>query len=146
MCFCRSAIYSGACFVFLLKYFHRSVKQALTNMMGRYELQPPLVPSVWIGDKYIGGCNDGPESWMGTLPNLTNGKLHGWLKALEKERNSVRGRKRAKYQAAKAAESRKTVGPPPTARAANAKAKAAVITIRVRRRRSRDGVLKRKRA
>jgi glutaredoxin 3 len=31
------------------------------------------VPSVWVGDKFIGGCNDGPQEWMGALPNLRNG-------------------------------------------------------------------------
>jgi hypothetical protein len=44
------------------------------------------VPSVWIGDKYIGGCNDGPKSWMGCLPNLRKGKVQQWIKALEKSR------------------------------------------------------------
>ena len=155
-CFCRPCHLLNRA---SLKWFTVLRKPpALTNTMGRYELQPPLVPSVWIGDKYIGGCNDGPERWMGTIPNLTNGKLQGWLKALEKERNSVRGRKRAKYQAAKAAESSKKAAPSPAARAADAKAtaavvrrqssgaKAAVITIRVRRRRRGAVDLKRKRA
>jgi glutaredoxin 3 len=44
------------------------------------------VPSVWIGDKYIGGCNDGPEAWMGTMPNLQNGNISKWIKELEEER------------------------------------------------------------
>jgi glutaredoxin len=57
------------------------------------------VPSVWIGDKYIGGCNDGPESWMGCLPNLRNGKIQQWIKSLDEARelenfNSSKKRKR----------------------------------------------------
>jgi ASC-1-like (ASCH) protein/glutaredoxin len=73
-------------------------KKALTQTFGQYQLQPAVVPSVWIGDKYIGACNDGPERWMGTLPNLAKGKVQGWIKAVEKERKSTRGRKRAKYR------------------------------------------------
>lgn len=46
------------------------------------------VPSVWVGDKYVGGCNDGPESWMGVVPNLKNGKLQHWIKELAKKRSS----------------------------------------------------------
>jgi glutaredoxin len=41
------------------------------------------VPSVWIGDKYIGGCNDGPEAWMGMIPNLRNGNIQQWVHELE---------------------------------------------------------------
>ena len=41
------------------------------------------VPSVWIGGRYIGGCNDGRESWMGTLPNLQNGNINKWLAEFE---------------------------------------------------------------
>jgi ASC-1-like (ASCH) protein len=73
-------------------------KQALLNTFGRYELQPALVPSVWVGDKYVGACNDGPERWMGTIPLLQKGKLQLLIKALEKERKSDRGKKRAKYR------------------------------------------------
>lgn len=42
--------------------------------------------SVWIGKKYIGGCNDGPESWMGTIPNIKNGNVRSWVKDLDTER------------------------------------------------------------
>jgi glutaredoxin len=45
------------------------------------------VPSVWIGDKYIGGCNDGPEKWMGTIPNIGNGNVKKWMQELERERS-----------------------------------------------------------
>lgn len=33
------------------------------------------VPLVFVKGKFIGGCNDGPEDWMGTMPLLKSGKL-----------------------------------------------------------------------
>ena len=33
------------------------------------------LPSVWVKGKYIGGCNDGPEPWMGVKKLLANGKF-----------------------------------------------------------------------
>mmetsp|Transcript_28732 Transcript_28732/g.39706 ORF Transcript_28732/g.39706 Transcript_28732/m.39706 type:complete len:110 (+) Transcript_28732:77-406(+) len=33
------------------------------------------VPAVFVRGEFIGGANDGPESWMGTLPLLKSGKL-----------------------------------------------------------------------
>ena len=33
------------------------------------------VPSCWVKGQYVGGCNDGPESWMGVVPMLRSGKL-----------------------------------------------------------------------
>jgi len=33
------------------------------------------IPSVWIGDKYIGSLEDGPEPRMGVLPMIESGKL-----------------------------------------------------------------------
>ncbi len=33
------------------------------------------VPSTWVKGKYVGGCNDGPEDWMGVVPMLKSGKL-----------------------------------------------------------------------
>ena len=60
------------------------VKSALMSMTGKSS-----VPQVFIGDKYIGGCNDGPESWMGTIPNLRKGKVQRWVKDLEKERGGA---------------------------------------------------------
>jgi len=46
------------------------------------------VPQVFIGDKYIGGCNDGPERWMGTVPNLRNGNVQKWIAELESARSA----------------------------------------------------------
>ena len=33
------------------------------------------VPSTWIKGQYVGGCNDGPEDWMGVLPMIKSGKF-----------------------------------------------------------------------
>jgi hypothetical protein len=38
------------------------------------------VPSIWIKGVYIGGCNDGPMSWMGLMPLRANGNLQKLLK------------------------------------------------------------------
>lgn len=38
------------------------------------------VPSVWVKGRYIGGCNDGPMSWMGVRKMLANGLLKDFLK------------------------------------------------------------------
>ena len=37
------------------------------------------VPQVFVHGKYIGGCNDGPEAWMGVMPMLRGGKLQEML-------------------------------------------------------------------
>lgn len=33
------------------------------------------VPSVWVKGCFIGGCNDGPEKWMGVKPGIKSGLL-----------------------------------------------------------------------
>lgn len=33
------------------------------------------VPSIWVKGKYVGGCNDGPEGWMGIKKIIKNNKL-----------------------------------------------------------------------
>ena len=33
------------------------------------------VPQIFIKGKYVGGCNDGPESWMGIKKIINNNKL-----------------------------------------------------------------------
>merc|ERR1712032_855887 len=33
------------------------------------------VPAVFVNGKFVGGCNDGPESWMGAMPLLNSGEL-----------------------------------------------------------------------
>ena len=38
------------------------------------------VPAVFVKGKFVGGCNDGPEPWMGILPSLNDGKLAQWLR------------------------------------------------------------------
>jgi glutaredoxin 3 len=37
------------------------------------------VPSIWVKGTFIGGCNDGPESWMGLAPCLRSGKFNELL-------------------------------------------------------------------
>jgi glutaredoxin 3 len=37
------------------------------------------VPSIWVKGTYIGGCNDGPESWMGLTKCLQSGKIQELL-------------------------------------------------------------------
>lgn len=39
------------------------------------------VPSIWIKDTFIGGCNDGPESWMGLTQCIRTGKFDELLKS-----------------------------------------------------------------
>ena len=38
------------------------------------------VPSAWVKGTFIGGCNDGPEKWMGILPCLHSGRIEELLK------------------------------------------------------------------
>lgn len=38
------------------------------------------VPSVWVKGKFIGGCNDGPYSWMGVRKMIDNGLMNEFLK------------------------------------------------------------------
>jgi glutaredoxin len=38
------------------------------------------VPSVWLKGKYVGGCNDGPESWMGINKILQQNRMDEFLK------------------------------------------------------------------
>jgi glutaredoxin 3 len=33
------------------------------------------VPSIWVKGTFIGGCNDGPEDWMGLTSCLKSGKF-----------------------------------------------------------------------
>ena len=37
------------------------------------------IPYVFVHGTFIGGCNDGPEPWMGTLPLLRSGRLQAML-------------------------------------------------------------------
>lgn len=55
---------------------NRAMKNELYQLTGSSS-----VPSAWVKGKYIGGCNDGPERWMGVIPCLRSGKLHQLLKA-----------------------------------------------------------------
>jgi glutaredoxin len=37
------------------------------------------LPSVWIKGKYVGGCNDGPEPWMGIKKIIAGDKIKDFL-------------------------------------------------------------------
>ena len=39
------------------------------------------VPSIWIKGVFIGGCNDGPESWMGLTQCIRTGKFDELIKS-----------------------------------------------------------------
>lgn len=51
-----------------------TLKSQLSNVSGQSS-----VPQVFVNGTFIGGCNDGPEAWMGTLPLLNSGKLKQML-------------------------------------------------------------------
>ena len=52
-----------------------SIRDELFTLTGKTS-----VPSGWVKGVYIGGCNDGPEDWMGILPCLNSGKIAELLK------------------------------------------------------------------
>lgn len=33
------------------------------------------VPNCWVKGEYVGGCNDGPQGWMGIKKMASNGEL-----------------------------------------------------------------------
>jgi glutaredoxin 3 len=39
------------------------------------------VPAVFVKGTFVGGCNDGPEPWMGALKLLNNGELRKMLES-----------------------------------------------------------------
>jgi glutaredoxin 3 len=41
------------------------------------------VPSIWVKGTYIGGCNDGPEEWMGLSKCLRSGKFEELMSKTE---------------------------------------------------------------
>ena len=48
--------------------------------MALYELTSShSMPSVWLNGRYVGGCNDGPEPWMGIKKIIDSGKLANYL-------------------------------------------------------------------
>ena len=38
------------------------------------------VPSVWLKGKFVGGCNDGPEPWMGINKIIRSNSIDEYLK------------------------------------------------------------------
>jgi len=53
----------------------RPVKRGLEQITG-----VTSVPYCFAKGKYIGGCNDGPEEWMGVKPCVASGSLKDMLK------------------------------------------------------------------
>lgn len=49
---------------------NRSQRRGLQSLTG-----VTTMPSAWIKGTYIGGANDGKESWMGVKPMIANGKI-----------------------------------------------------------------------
>ena len=45
----------------------RSTLRSMTGMSS--------VPSCWVKGVFVGGCNDGPEGWMGIAKMVRNGEL-----------------------------------------------------------------------
>lgn len=39
------------------------------------------IPNIWVKGTFVGGCNDGPESWMGLMKMVKSGKLQQMLDA-----------------------------------------------------------------
>mmetsp|Transcript_1595 Transcript_1595/g.1666 ORF Transcript_1595/g.1666 Transcript_1595/m.1666 type:complete len:81 (+) Transcript_1595:205-447(+) len=33
------------------------------------------VPNIWVNGTFVGGCNDGPENWMGIKKLINNGDI-----------------------------------------------------------------------
>ena len=57
--------------------FFQAIRAEMAGIIGRTS-----VPAIWIGKKFIGGCNDGPPEYNG-LNNLAEaGKLDAMLKAV----------------------------------------------------------------
>ncbi len=38
------------------------------------------MPNIWLKGKFVGGCNDGPQDWMGIKKIIAAGKLEEYLK------------------------------------------------------------------
>lgn len=53
----------------------RPIKRGLEQITG-----VTSVPYCFAKGKYIGGCNDGPEEWMGVKPLVASGELENKLK------------------------------------------------------------------
>lgn len=51
----------------------RAALRSLTGMSS--------VPSSWVKGQFVGGCNDGPEPWMGIKKMANNGELQKRLSA-----------------------------------------------------------------
>lgn len=65
----------------LLTDYEPRVVEATADMRGKLAEMTgkTSVPSVWVKGQYVGGCNDGPEDWMGVVPMLNSGKMEELL-------------------------------------------------------------------
>mmetsp|Transcript_6561 Transcript_6561/g.7548 ORF Transcript_6561/g.7548 Transcript_6561/m.7548 type:complete len:106 (-) Transcript_6561:28-345(-) len=52
------------------KKYGEQIREALSEATGQTNF-----PSVWIGGKYVGSLEEGPESWMGVVPMINSGKF-----------------------------------------------------------------------
>jgi len=50
-------------------------RSALRSLTGQSS-----VPNCWVKGVFVGGCNDGPEGWMGIKKMANNGELQKRLK------------------------------------------------------------------
>jgi len=53
----------------------KAIRAEMGEMVGRTS-----VPAIWIGGKFVGGCNDGPMGGLVTLND--SGELDGLLKGV----------------------------------------------------------------
>lgn len=61
--------------------YEPSVVNASSYRNELYELtNRTSVPSIWVKGTYVGGCNDGPQEWMGITKMIKNGKLAEMMK------------------------------------------------------------------
>uniref|UniRef100_A0A7S1FQB2 Glutaredoxin domain-containing protein n=1 Tax=Corethron hystrix TaxID=216773 RepID=A0A7S1FQB2_9STRA len=55
----------------------KGIRAEMANTIGRTS-----VPAIWIGGKFIGGCNDGPSDFNGLVKLDETGKLNAMLGAV----------------------------------------------------------------
>ena len=67
----KKAGYEGKTNIVLASDSQREELYELTNVTS--------LPSVWVKGKYVGGCNDGPEPWMGIKKIIARDELKSML-------------------------------------------------------------------
>ena len=67
---------------FYVKYSCFSSKASRDQREALYDMtNVSSIPSIWVKGTFVGGCNDGPEGWMGIKKMLKSGKLEEMLSA-----------------------------------------------------------------